>query len=88
MKAFWIGLFIAAWVGIFVTAAKAHDMCAPCDFNNDGTVSVNDYAAFFAAYGKKLGEPGYNPKADFDGNGTVSQGDFGILLKFCTLTNR
>jgi hypothetical protein len=33
------------------------------------------------AFGKLQGEPGFEPTADFDGDGEISLFDFGILVR-------
>jgi len=44
----------------------------PGDVNGDGVVDCNDVNAVKAAYGKKVGQAGYNPSADFNGDGFVN----------------
>jgi hypothetical protein len=44
----------------------------PGDVNGDGVVDCSDVAAVRAAYGKKVGVGGYNPSADFNGDGFVN----------------
>jgi len=43
-------------------------------------VDLNDLAALLAAYNTCVGDPGYNPAADLDGNGCVDLSDLSALL--------
>ena len=36
----------------------------------------DDYMLFIGTYGKKEGDPGFIPEADFDGDGLVTQPDY------------
>lgn len=71
-------------------AARAQQCSMACDINGDAlpTVSIQDYAAFNASYGKKTGDAGFNARADLNGDGTISIADYGLMLKFCPLLNR
>jgi dockerin type I repeat protein len=42
------------------------------DLNGDGEINCADMAIIKAALGKKLGEPGFDPRADVNGDGVVS----------------
>jgi hypothetical protein len=42
------------------------------DVNGDGTVDLADLPLFAAAYGSKVGQPAYNPSADFNLNGLIN----------------
>ena len=50
------------------------------DVTGDGHVDINDLAALLASYGACVGQPGYNPAANFDGDSCVSLSDLAILL--------
>jgi trimeric autotransporter adhesin len=39
------------------------------DVNGDGVVNCVDLDAVKASFGKKLGQPGFNPNADVNGDG-------------------
>ena len=52
--------------------------CVCGDLNNDGKVDITDYNIMKAAYGKKVGQPGYNAACDFDKDGIVSLKDYTI----------
>jgi len=49
-----------------------------CDHN--GNVTQSDLGLLLAAYGSSIGDPNYNPNADFDNDGDVDQSDLGVLL--------
>jgi hypothetical protein len=48
------------------------------DSNNDNVVSAGDFNILRTAFGKGVGEPGYDDRADFTGDGLVSIGDFNL----------
>jgi hypothetical protein len=48
------------------------------DLDHDGDVDYGDYHIFLAAYGHSIGDPAYNPEADYNGNGIVGQVDYEI----------
>ena len=50
-----------------------------CDINHDGLCNQNDLIIFESAFGASLGDPGYNPFADFDGDDTVTDTDRELL---------
>lgn len=50
------------------------------DINRDAKVDQADLGALLTAYGTCLGDPNYNPAADFDGSGCIDQSDLGTLL--------
>jgi len=49
------------------------------DCNNDNAVSVSDFTILKSTFGKGLGDPGYDPRADFTGDDTVTSLDFALL---------
>jgi len=49
------------------------------DPNADGDSDGFDFGAFAFAFGRKIGEPTYNPKADIDGDGDIDGFDFGTF---------
>jgi hypothetical protein len=51
----------------------------PCDLNRDGSCGASDRDVFDGAYGSQLGEPNYQPFADFNGDGVVDELDAGYL---------
>ncbi|HEV2987281.1 MAG TPA: dockerin type I domain-containing protein, partial [Candidatus Angelobacter sp.] len=51
------------------------------DVNGDGVVNCVDLEAVKASFGKKLGQPGFNPKADVNGDGIVNVLDLSIVAK-------
>ena len=54
------------------------------DFNGDGVVSFPDFLAFANAFGKKMGDSGFDAKFDLNGNGSV---DFPDFLRFVSEFN-
>ena len=50
------------------------------DVNHDGLVTCDDVAAVRAALGKSAGQTGYNPSADFNGDGFVNILDLQFVI--------
>ena len=48
----------------------------PEDFDQDGEVNFPDFLFFALAFGRNLGEEGYQSVADFDANGSIDFADF------------
>lgn len=53
----------------------------PGDVNGDGSVGCDDVTAVRAAYGKHVGIAGYNPSADFNGDGFVNVLDLQFVVQ-------
>jgi len=53
----------------------------PGDVTADGVVDCSDVAAVKEAYGKKVGQAGYNPAADFNGDGFVNIQDLQFVVQ-------
>jgi hypothetical protein len=49
------------------------------DVNNDNCVNVTDFTLLKNSFGKSLGDPGYDARADFTGDNSVSVTDFNLL---------
>lgn len=49
------------------------------DTNNDALVNVADIAILKASFGRSLGQPGYDARADFTGDDIVNANDFIVL---------
>lgn len=49
------------------------------DVDKNGTVNIIDFSLLRASFGLQLGDPGFNPDADFNGNLTIDIGDFSLL---------
>ncbi len=49
------------------------------DANNDNIVSIQDFNLLKNTFGKTIGEPGYDARADFTGDRTVNIADFNLL---------
>ncbi|MFV2055634.1 MAG: dockerin type I domain-containing protein, partial [Thiohalomonadales bacterium] len=50
------------------------------DLTNDNAVDIRDYFRFQSAFGISLGDPLFNPDADFNGDGVVNITDYSILI--------
>jgi plastocyanin len=50
------------------------------DPNDDNRVNITDFAILKLTFGKSVGDPGYDDRADFTGDQTVNASDF-VLLK-------
>ena len=51
------------------------------DVNGDGVVNCVDLDVVKASFGKKLGQPGFNPNADVNGDGVVNVLDLSIVAR-------
>ena len=51
------------------------------DLNDDGMVNFSDFILFAAAFGKGIGDDGYDPKADLNGDGEVNFTDFILFAR-------
>lgn len=51
------------------------------DVNGDGVVNCVDLDTVKASFGKKLGQPGFNPNADVNGDGVVNVLDLSIVAR-------
>ncbi len=51
------------------------------DLNDDGMVNFSDFLLFAAAFGKGIGDDGYDPKADLNGDGEVNFTDFILFAR-------
>jgi hypothetical protein len=49
------------------------------DANNDNCVALVDFNLMKSSFGKSLGDPGYDARADFSGDTVVNTVDFGLL---------
>lgn len=56
-------------------------VCLFADLDGDDDIDADDYQMFRAAYGRTIGDPQYNPLADFDGSGAVGLSDFQEWLR-------
>ncbi len=50
------------------------------DITGDGKVDLLDLSALLIAFGTSSGQPGFDPRADFDQSGTIDLGDLSQLL--------
>ena len=68
---------------VLVTVAPSGDGAGAdpsADLTDDGAVDRDDYLAFVAALGSGDADPGYDPRADYDGNGFVGEADLERFL--------
>ena len=49
--------------------------------NGDGTVNCDDIAIVKASMGKRVGEPGFDPRADVNGDGVVNIRDLSAVAQ-------
>ncbi len=49
------------------------------DANNDNRIDIRDISLLAAAYGKQQGEPGFDPRADFNEDGEANAQDLELL---------
>ena len=49
------------------------------DANNDNVVNATDFTILKATFGKSIGDPGYDDRADFTGERVVNASDFALL---------
>ena len=61
---------------IHVYQAALHREYLPGDFDLDGCVTMVDWLIFASTFGCKIGDPCYNPVADFDRDGKITLADF------------
>lgn len=53
----------------------------PGDLNGDGVVNCADLTLVKASFGKKLGQPGFDPRADVNGDGVVNVLDLSAVAR-------
>jgi hypothetical protein len=49
------------------------------DANEDSKINIQDFGLLAQAYGKMMGNAGYDSRVDFDRNGMINIADFGLL---------
>ncbi len=49
------------------------------DANNDNIVNITDFSVLKGTFGKSVGDPGYDDRADFTGDQTINVSDFNLL---------
>ena len=63
------------------------DLSYEADLNKNGCVDDEDVVMFHETFGKRAGEPGFNPDADFDNDGHVSIRDWHVMREQYGLGN-
>ncbi len=58
------------------------------DLNSDGLVDCADIAIVQASLGKRVGDPGFDPRADVDNNGVVDVRDLAFVTRRVTTGSR
>jgi hypothetical protein len=65
------------------TSAEMNDPGCACqkagDADNNNVVNSTDFTILKNTFGKSLGDPGYDPRADFSNDNVVNSTDFSIL---------
>ena len=67
--------------GVFTVVGTSPEPGLEGDVNGDDRVNHLDLLSLILAYGKSIGESGYNPSADFNNDKQVDKGDLVILLR-------
>ena len=82
------GNYILVINGISADSVRSHVATVPLvvtgtpgDVNGDGAVGCADVTAVRASYGKSAGQTGYNPSADFNGDGFVNIQDLQFVVQ-------
>lgn len=68
----------------WVAAGKPDCWCIPCqaagDINDDGVITGGDVTIMIPAFGKAIGDAGYNACADLNRDGVVTGGDVTLMI--------
>ena len=62
-----------------VTLISAPPVCVT-DLDGDNDTDILDFTAFASAFGTTLGDPAFDPAADYDDNGAIDVFDFTIFI--------
>ncbi|MCX6665090.1 MAG: right-handed parallel beta-helix repeat-containing protein [Euryarchaeota archaeon] len=54
----------------------------PGDLDHDGDVDYDDFALFLQTFGHNIGDPLFNPEADYNSNGVVDLVDYQIWIMY------
>jgi hypothetical protein len=82
---FWIGP--STWYNLpcdahyVATLTTDPNVCMCGDLNHDGQVTIDDYWMFLDAFGSCLGDPKWNPEANFDGQNCITLVDYQYWLQ-------
>lgn len=69
---------VVALTGALVTSAEM-GLMKTGDCNSDNVVGSVDFNILRPAFGRSIGQPGYDPRAEFTGDNLVSSQDFNLL---------
>ena len=72
---------VAIQDGVFTVSGTSPEPGLEGDVNGDDRVDHLDLLKLILAYGKSIGESGYNPSADFDDDRRVDRNDLVIFLR-------
>ncbi len=61
-----------------IDTAQVTVEAVPGDLDRDGDIDRDDYLIFRSTLGKREGDPGYIPDADYDGDGRITYADYRI----------
>jgi hypothetical protein len=78
---------VAIQDGVFTVSGTSPEPGLEGDVNGDDRVDHLDLLKLILAYGKSIGESGYNPSADFNNDRRVDRDDLVILLRNFGATN-
>jgi hypothetical protein len=51
------------------------------DANNDDVSNIADFDILKSTFGRSLGQPDYDPRADFNNDNTVNSVDFAVMVR-------
>lgn len=72
----------STYQGLHANKTTQFKLTLPSDANNDGKVNVYDLFILAKAWGSKVGDSNWDPRADFDGNGKVDTSDLYLLGRY------
>ena len=83
---FWVAVLILSTT-VAASAQMTPVQIAECDLDFDRVLRVTalDYRVFLAAFGKKVGEVGFDQHADRNNDDKVAADDWGLMLQECPL---
>ncbi len=73
---------------VFFSSESLAGEASPADFDGDAKVDFDDFFALADAFGKKIGEPGFDEKFDMVDNGEIDFDDFFAFAEAFGQANR